>query len=613
MDDSYSSSSMLELFLFETNKLIEQVEQAIISGEKMDGYTPELINEIFHAMHNIKGLAAMMMFADIAKLAHSIEDVLYFLREHRPKQVNYAKLTNLVLDGSYFIKVEALKLRHGDEADGNADLLIEKLDRFLSQLKGNNSKESNADVHSPDEVKHDDSLNNDGIVGPGHAYFVHINFEEQCEMENVRAYSIIHNLKEHANDHVYMPSDIVENEDSAQVIRKEGFKIWFRSTLSYEELQSFFMQTSFLKTLELSSISEQEWPAAFAKQTEQEHKEDTSEEKSQIEEVEKKSKETGSHVVVQQSLISVEVSKLDKLLDLVGELVISEAMVTHHPDIQNAEQDSLLNAANRLHKIMSEIQNMVMSIRMVSLATTFHRMHRIVRDMCQKQMKEVDLNIVNEGIEVDKNIIEHITDPLKHVVRNAIDHGIELPEQRLENGKKRSGTVTLEARNTGSDVLITIKDDGRGLNKECILERARSHDMLHKPEHEMTDKEVYSLIFRPGFSTKDEVSEFSGRGVGMDVIVRNIESIGGSVWVESEPGLGTTVYFKIPLSLAIVEGMNIKIGSSFYTIPITAVKESFRVSKQDVIKDPGGSEMLIVRGESYPIVRLHEKFAVKQA
>lgn len=252
-----------------------------------------------------------------------------------------------------------------------------------------------------------------------------------------------------------------------------------------------------------------------------------------------------------------------------------------------------------------------MSIRMVPLSSTFLKMHRIVRDMSKKLSKEVELEVIGEETEVDKNIIEHISDPLMHLIRNSIDHGIEENEIREALGKERVGKVTLEAKNSGSDVLVIIKDDGKGLDKEKILKKAKANGLLWKNEDDMTEREIYNLILLPGFSTKEKITEFSGRGVGMDVVVKNLQSVGGSVNVNSIMGKGTMITLKIPLTLAIIEGMNVKVGSSRYTIPITAIKESFSPKENDCFKEPGGNEMIMVRGECYSIVRLHELYSVQ--
>ena len=312
-----------------------------------------------------------------------------------------------------------------------------------------------------------------------------------------------------------------------------------------------------------------------------------------------------------QNIISVSVAKLDKLMDLVGELVIAEAMVLENPDLEGLELDNFQKSARQLSKITNEIQDLVMSVRMVPLSATFQRMYRIVRDMSRKLNKDVSLEIIGEETEVDKNIIEHITDPLMHLVRNAVDHGIETTEERLSMGKPKQGKITLEAKNVGSDVHIIVRDDGRGLNKDKILKKARENGLISMNEENMSDSDIYRLILLPGFSTKENVTEYSGRGVGMDVVAKNIESIGGSISIQSEESKGTQMTLKIPLTLAIIDGMNLKVGKSTFTIPTISIQESFRVKKEEIIIDPDGNEMILVRGECYPVLRLHEFYNVK--
>ncbi len=611
MSDQYHNEPMLEMYVFETSQLLEQLEQAIIASEKACGYSQEAINEIFRFMHTIKGSSAMMLFNDIGDIAHVIEDLFYFLREQKPNTVDYETLSDLVLEGVDFIKTEIIKIKNGDEANGKATLLSEKIKDFLSLLKAENGCETelkrsesakNQQYYIAVEKKSSQLLKN--------IYKATVFFKEGCEMENIRAYTIIHSLVELTQELFYIPEDIAENDESIVWIRENGFQILLKTDRSYQEMHEFFMKTIFLKELTLLQLENDDeferfrgLKPASSEQGEIKTPKDSAQLKSK-----NVLKETTS--TSNQSMISVHVEKLDKLMDLVGEMVIAEAMVTQNPEIERLELENFQKAARQLHKITSELQDMVMSIRMVPLSTTFLKMHRIMRDMCKKLGKEVQLEVVGEETEVDKNIIEHISDPLMHLIRNAIDHGIEDGEIRVKKGKEKIGTVTLEAKNAGSDVLVIIKDDGKGLSREEILKKARENGLLEKNENEMTDKEVYALILLPGFSTKENVTEFSGRGVGMDVVAKNLSIVGGTVNVECIAGKGTTITLKIPLTLAIIDGMNIKVGHSRYTIPIIAIKESFRPKEGECFKDPDGREMIMVRGRCYPILRLHEHYNV---
>ena len=308
------------------------------------------------------------------------------------------------------------------------------------------------------------------------------------------------------------------------------------------------------------------------------------------------------------SLISVNIHKLDALMDLVGEIVITESMVTRCPELAGLPLDVFHKSANQLRKLTDELQDIVMSIRMLPIANTFQKMHRIVRDMGRRLGKEAELVLIGEETEVDKNLIDQLADPLMHLVRNAMDHGLETMEERVAAGKSPKGTVTLEARNDGGEIWISVRDDGKGLNRERILAKAREHGLTTKTDAELTDREIYGFVMLPGFSTKEKVSEFSGRGVGMDVVRENITRMGGSVSIESQWGRGSSVIIRIPLTLAIIDGMLVSVGEASYIIPTMAIRESLRADASRTIRDANGNELIMIRGEAYPMIRLDRRF-----
>ena len=314
----------------------------------------------------------------------------------------------------------------------------------------------------------------------------------------------------------------------------------------------------------------------------------------------------------QTQSIRVEVGKLDSLLDLVGELVITEAMVAQNPDIKSACETNtrLERSLMQLDKITRDLQDTSTSVRMIPLAGTFKRMIRLVRDLSQKAGKKVDFEIIGEETEVDKTVIEQITDPLVHIIRNAIDHGIDSADERAALGKEKTGRLRIEAKHIGGEVRILVSDDGRGLNRDRIIEKAISKGLIEGDGSEMTDDDVWSLIFMPGFSTAAKVTDVSGRGVGMDVVKRNIDSIRGRVEVKSKENEGTKVILRIPLTLAIIDGMIIRLGSSKYIIPIIDIKESFRPRKDQITHLMEGSEIVNMRGQLLPVVRINEIFGV---
>jgi two-component system chemotaxis sensor kinase CheA len=316
---------------------------------------------------------------------------------------------------------------------------------------------------------------------------------------------------------------------------------------------------------------------------------------------------------VKQNIISVDLTKLDTLLDLVGEIVINESMVTENTDIAELKSENFTKAARQLNKLTNELQDSVMSIRMVPVSMTFQRMRRIVRDMGKRLGKEAELVLMGENTEIDKTILDALGDPIMHLVRNAMDHAIETREERAAAGKSLSGHIVLSARNIGGDVIISVSDDGRGLDTREILASAARKNLLRKPESDYSEREIFNLLMMPGFSTRENVSEFSGRGVGMDVVKSNVEKIGGTVIIESVKNVGTNILLKIPLTLAIIACMEIKLGHSVFSIPIMSIKESFKSSSGQLISDPMGNEMIMLRGNVYPIVRLHEAFGVEDA
>ena len=629
---------MLDMFIFETRQFLEQLEQRALASEQSQSFSTEDVNEIFRAMHTIKGSAAMMMVNEISSLAHAVEDIFYYIREKHPKVVDCSSITDLILSAVDFMRSEIDTIDAGGRAEESSESMREQTRLFLRAMKETNGDDPDLDLRKAKPAQTDTMKTTtdaaqegkpqhyyigaakpaEGASGAKYVYAAVLFFEEGCEMEEVRAYAVLNVLQDKVAQVFYKPEKLLEDETAIETIRKQGFRLWFTTDMDEAAVQKQLNQTIFLEKLELKQlrdVSECEyWPSPVQQAVNAAEKAEPvlPVVKPEISSTDKASA-AGQHEVHESQMISVRVDKLDRLMDLVGELVIAEAMVTQNPDLRGLELDNFQKAARQLHKINGELQDSVMAIRMVPLEGTFRKMNRIVRDMTKKLGKKAQLRLVGESTEVDKNIIEHISDPLMHIIRNSVDHGIEMPEVRKSSGKSETGRVTLSAENAGGEVVLRISDDGAGLNREKILERARRNQLFSKPEAELTDSEIYSFIFAPGFSTKEKVTEFSGRGVGMDVVVQNIKSLGGTVLVDSIPGQGSTTTLKIPLTLAIIQGMSVAVGSASYTIPITSIRQSFRPAAGDIFRDPDGSEMIMVRGECYPILRLAALYHVEHS
>ncbi len=315
----------------------------------------------------------------------------------------------------------------------------------------------------------------------------------------------------------------------------------------------------------------------------------------------------------QKKDIRVDTAKIDKLFALVGELITIESVVSHSPDLVGLELPNFSKSASMLNKISRELQEVSMSIRMMPLEGTFNKMKRLVRDVSIKMNKKIELTVFGQQTEMDKNVIDEISDPLMHILRNSVDHGIETPEERVRKNKSEIGNVILGARYEGNEILISVEDDGAGINRELVLKKAIEKGILKKDPELMTDKEINALIFEPGFSTAKEVTDISGRGVGMDVVRKNLEKLRGSIDVASELNKGTKVTLRIPLTLAIIESMVIKIGNTLYALPILSLRESFRPKAEMINKTMDGLEVVKVRQEVLPVIRLHEEFHIEDA
>ncbi len=606
--DDFVMESLLGAFLHETEEMLEQLDEVLLDSERAKGITDENINKIFRITHTIKGSAAMMSFNTISTLAHSVEDVFYILRgDPASLDLVFNSLFDLVFRASDFFKLELKKIQEGGYEEGDPSEIITELESQAAIIKG----EAMPAVESADPV----DTEAPSIEG---AVTIRVFFENDCGMENVRAFMLLNQLAPYCDELSSIPANPETNPALADEIIKNGFKIICRPTHAISDVQSVIESALSIKSFEL--LATDSVPAELAAPTPALEKIEEAEPKpmsataqsvldTSIDTIKKQSAGVG----VKQSLISVNQLKLDQLMDLVGEIVTAESMVARNPDIIGLKLENFTKSVRELRKLTDELQDIVMSIRMVPLLGTFHKMDRIVRDLGKKLGKKAELITEGGDTEVDKTINDAIVDPLMHMIRNSMDHAIELPEARAALGKPETGTVLLSAKNTGGEIQITVSDDGAGLDTDRLLSKAKAKGLLTKPESAYTEKEIFHLIMLPGFSTNTDVTELSGRGVGMDVVKKNIEQVGGTISISSERDKGTTFTIKIPLTLAIVDGMNISVGDTVFTLPITGIRQSFKINEEtQIINNSDGSEMILLRGECYPIVRLKPLFGIER-
>ncbi len=566
---------------------MDQLDDILLKAESNLSFDKECMDEIFRIMHTIKGSSAMMQFDGIMTISHKIEDLFYYIRENGIDQKYNEGLVNLVFKITDFIKGEIVKVEEGLELETNLGPLKDEIKLFLDSIKKEGKK----------EISEDEGNNQ----AKEFRYAIRIMFDDEVSMENVRAFIIVNQLRDTGIEFEYKPENIESIPETSQEIIEKGFYIY----VDEESLDTAIGVIS--KALNVKNYTVFEYNEDLHNKNENE----TITGKASCPADLNNSMSSTNSKQCRQSLITVNLSKLDKLVDIVGELVIAESMVESDPDIKRLNSDSFKKSTRQMRKLTDELQDIVMSLRMVPISGTFNKMHRIVRDMGKELNKDVDLILNGEDTEIDKTIADSISDPIMHLVRNAMDHGIESEEERIQAGKNKKGIITLSAFNTGGEIHITVEDDGRGFDSEKILEKAEAKGLLTKPASEYTEKEAFQLLMVPGFSTNENITEYSGRGVGMDVVKSNVEKVGGTVVLESSEGLGSKITFKIPLTLTIVSGMQVVVGNSEFIIPIKSIHQSFKTKKNEIIHNPEQGEMILIREKCYRIIRLHDYFNIK--
>ena len=602
-------SSILDTYLYEENNLLDQLDEMLVADEKNGDFSTDDVNEIFRIMHTIKGSSAMMEFNSISTIAHHIEDVFFYIRDKGIETLDpehKKELFNLMFRSEDYLRSEIEKVEQGVPLSTDIDAFSNEINSFLKKISGaapaqpeaSQAASGSSNPAAPASLPDDKDA----------ACFFHVFLEEGVGMENLRAYMIVNAVRECEVTFRFYPSDMETDPDTSQKIAENGFFLAFDSSEDASKAEGILKTQNHIRSYELVNVPKAA-PPAKAEEKKASVSKPTAPAPASTDTAAGKAAPMLSHAPVKQNLISVNLMKLDSLMDIVGEIVITESMVTSSPELNllpRDNRDNFMKSARQLRKLTNDLQDIAMSLRMVPISGVFQKMNRIVRDMKQSLGKDVRLTIVGEDTEVDKTIVDNIQDPIMHIVRNSMDHGIEeTAQERIAAGKDPQGEIVLSASHTSSEVVISIKDDGYGMDPQKILEKARSKNMLTKPDSEYSQKEILGLIMLPGFSTNTAVTEYSGRGVGMDVVKKNVESLGGIVSVSSTYGEGTTISMKIPLTLAIVDGMKVTVGDSIFTIPIANIRQSFKVKADQVIKDEYGNEMVERVDHFYPIVRLH--------
>ena len=546
------------VFFDESDEHLQDMEQLLMTLD-VDAPDPEELNSIFRAAHSIKGGSGIFGFDALMNLTHVMENLLDKARNQEIQVTS--DIVDIFLQTLDVLKDTLSAYKEQTELpQEQIDASIKVLEETLASASGQSVQEAqgSCEQHAEDEANE--------IEGFG--FFDEDEFEAQAQSENsaddIEGFGLFDDEATSSD----AQADAQTNRDTSKVDEGFGFFEPENLPVKTESTQPVAPKQPIVKPVKTK-------PKTAAKEA---------------------------------ASIRVDTTKIDAMVNLVGELVITQSMLSNvGQEVEGQVGERLQLAIDELQRNTREIQESVMSMRMLPVNMTFNRFPRVVRDLSSKLGKKVDLVIQGGNTEIDKSLIEKLVDPLTHLVRNSIDHGIESPEKRLEAGKSENGTVILSAEQKGSSIIIGIIDDGAGLNKARILEKATQNGLAVTPD--MPDSEIWQLIFQAGFSTAAEVTDVSGRGVGMDVVRRNIESIGGRIEIESSQGEGSAFYIHLPLTLAIVDGMCVSVGDQIFVIPLLNVIESFQPTASQV-KTLGNDKVLWIRDQYWPLVSLTQLMQV---
>ncbi len=616
-----------ETFREEAGELLEQLETSLLELEEKP-QEQELLDTVFRALHTIKGSSAMFGFDSVSSFTHEVEEVYDKIRNGEIALTR--ELIDLTLEVKDQIRVlldESEAVKPGVAADTErivqAFLQLQPerpLSQALSREEGPTGESVAKEIsktfrirfkpdkgiflHGTDPAK---LLAELGSMGE-HVILAHM--EDIPSLEEInpelcyvwwdiilttkREIAALQDVFIFVEDKSELSIEIIDQGDMLDAeddYKRLGEILVDRGDISNGKLQEIIKETKRIGEIleEDSLVQHDEVESALAEQRYM------------------RTLKGQQQKSVQASSIRVGSDKLDTLIDLVGELVTVQARLSQSAD-QRAEPE-LTAVAEQVERLISDLRDNAMSLRMLQIGATFNKFRRLVRDLSSELGKEITLTTQGAETELDKTVIDRLGDPLVHLIRNCIDHGIEMPEVRKKAGKPQAGTVLLAAAHEGANVTIRISDDGAGMDRDAIRAKAVSKGLI-VPEGALTDQEIYALIFQPGFSTAVEVTKVSGRGVGMDVVKRALDALGGQIEISSERGKGTTIVLKLPLTLAIIEGLLVSIGSQTYVLPLSTVEECVELKRNEIDGD-GGRRIANVRGEILPYVRLRDVFGAE--
>jgi two-component system chemotaxis sensor kinase CheA len=574
-------------FLVEAREHLSQIEGQMLVLER-DPESLEVIHAVFRAFHTIKGLAGFLDFSKVQALAHEVETLLDLARNQ--KLVIDSAVVDVVLESGDALQSDLtaieLTLNKGvplDMVDDRA--LIAKIRNIVSPGSAVPDSEPLAATPAPSDAKGEKA---------GKA-----SSPRSSKPKKQKAAAEAKVVKE---EPAAKPAPAVTPASAPSPVAKAEPAVASAPVAKPAAPAVKPAPAPAAAPVVVKASQVREEPVRPAKPEPQQAKEQTGAKEQASLKEERRSSDASS--------VRVETSKLDHLMDMVGEIVIAQSLIRHNGLLSSISDSRLLGDLSQLARVTIEVQRATMSMRMVPMGQLFQRIERVIRDLSRKAGKQVILETSGNDTEIDKTVAEELSDPLLHMVRNSVDHGVESLAERVAAGKTPEARIRLSAYHQGGQVMIEISDDGRGLNSEKIRAKAADRGLISH-DAQLTDAEIYQLIFEPGFSTAEKITDVSGRGVGMDVVRRNVEKLRGRIETQSTLGQGTTFLLKLPLTLAIIDGLVIEVGTERYIIPLAGVREIFRPQPDALFTVEGKDEMLLVRGKLVPVVRLHERFNIE--
>lgn len=611
-----------QVFFEESLEGLDVMEQSLLAVNASEHKDPEIINTIFRAAHSIKGGSGTFGFSDVADFTHILETLLDEARDNRRELT--LECVELLLRSCDCLRDMIVCLQTNQTTDSQqSNELISAFNLIL-----NSSVETElppVPATSPENGSEDETSSSDGNGSTKH-WKIRFTPEPQILLtgnEPLRIFRELSSLGE-----LSTVADVRKVPEFQHLTTDECFISWSLDLLSRDANKEDILEVfdwvidecsldiqlrgdSTTSTSNMPNKAEDAAPTVAATSSTQDASQPTISADRESTTLKATTTDNETTAGNTNSSIRVGIDKVDSLINLVGELVITQSMLSElGNNFEAGKLERLSNGLEQLLQNTKELQESVMRIRMLPISFAFNRFPRMIHDLSIKTGKKIELQINGENTELDKTVMEQISDPLVHLVRNSIDHGIETAEQRSQKSKPEQGTISLNAYHQGGSIVIEVCDDGKGLNADVIRSKAIEKGLIDK-DVQLTDTEIYDLIFQPGFSTAQQVSDISGRGVGMDVVKRNIKSLGGRITIESQVDVGTTIKVYLPLTLAILDGQLVRVGSQVYIIPLISIVESLQIKSERVNKVSGDMVLYRLREDNVPIIHVYKEFGIE--